>query len=36
MQVARAWLWTTPNTLGDRHARKMTVNPLGEVTEAHD
>jgi len=36
MQVSRAWLWTTPNTLGKRHAHKMTVSPLGEVTEAHD
>jgi CRISPR-associated endonuclease Csn1 len=36
MQVSRAWLWTTPNTLGERHARKVVVSPLGEVSEAHD
>ncbi|MFB3924363.1 MAG: type II CRISPR RNA-guided endonuclease Cas9 [Terriglobia bacterium] len=36
MQVSRAWLWTTPNTLGERHARKVVVSPLGEVMEAHD
>jgi CRISPR-associated endonuclease Csn1 len=36
MQVSRAWLWTTPNTLGERHARKVLVSPLGEVSEAHD
>ena len=36
MQVARSWLWTTPNTLGERHARKVVVSPLGEVMEAHD
>jgi CRISPR-associated endonuclease Csn1 len=36
MQISRAWLWTTPNTLGERHARKVVVSPLGEVSEAHD
>jgi CRISPR-associated endonuclease Csn1 len=36
MQISRAWLWTTPNTLGQRHARKVVVSPLGEVSEAHD
>jgi CRISPR-associated endonuclease Csn1 len=36
MQVSRAWLWTTPNTLGERHARKVVVSPLGDVSEAHD
>jgi CRISPR-associated endonuclease Csn1 len=36
MQVSRAWLWTTPNTLGERHTRKVLVSPLGEVSEAHD
>jgi CRISPR-associated endonuclease Csn1 len=36
MQASRAWLWTTPNTLRDRHARKVAVSPLGEVTEAHE
>ncbi len=36
MQVSRAWLWTTPNTLGERKARKVVVSPLGEVSEAHD
>jgi CRISPR-associated endonuclease Csn1 len=36
MQVSRAWLWATPNTLEERHARKVNLNPLGEVSEAHD
>ncbi len=36
MQVSRSWLWTTPNTLGERHARKVIVSPLGEVSQAHD
>ena len=36
MQVSRAWLWTTPNTLGERNARKVVVSPLGEVSESHE
>ena len=36
IQVSRAWLWATPNTVGERHARKVAVSPLGEVSEAHD
>jgi CRISPR-associated endonuclease Csn1 len=36
MQISRSWLWTTPNTLGERHARKVIVSPLGEVSEARD
>jgi CRISPR-associated endonuclease Csn1 len=36
VQVSRAWLWATPNTLGKRNGRKVVVSPLGEVTEAHD
>lgn len=36
MQISRDWLWCDPNPLGGRHARKVVVNPLGEVTEAHD
>jgi CRISPR-associated endonuclease Csn1 len=36
MQTSRAWLWSTPGKLRERHARKVVVSPLGEVSEAHD
>jgi CRISPR-associated endonuclease Csn1 len=36
MQTSRAWLWATPDTLSQRHPRKVMVNALGEVSEAHD
>lgn len=36
MQSARAWLWASPATLSQRHPRKVSVNALGEVSEAHD
>ena len=36
MQTSRSWLWSGPNRLMERHARKFVVNPLGEVSEAHD
>jgi CRISPR-associated endonuclease Csn1 len=36
IQVSRDWLWATPNTLGERHARKVVVSPLGEVSSAGD
>jgi len=36
MQTTRAWLWSAPNSLRLREARKVAINPLGEVTEAHD
>jgi hypothetical protein len=36
MQTSRAWLWAGPNSLRERQARKVAVNPLGDVSEAHD
>ncbi len=36
MLKSRAWLWSTPNALRERNARKLTVSPIGEVSEAHD
>ncbi|MCL6481830.1 MAG: type II CRISPR RNA-guided endonuclease Cas9 [Firmicutes bacterium] len=36
MLKSRAWLWRTPNTLMECKARKLTVSPIGEVSEAHD
>lgn len=36
MQTSRAWLWAGPDSLRERHARKVVVNPLGEITESHD
>lgn len=36
MQVARAWLWAGPESLRQRHPRKVAMNPLGELYDAHD
>ena len=36
IQASRAWLRIGPNPLRQRHARKVSVSPLGEVTEVHD
>lgn len=36
IQTSRAWLWASPNTLGERNPRKVVVSPIGEVTETHD
>jgi len=36
MKSSRAWLWVTPATLSHRHPRKVIVNALGEISEAHD
>jgi CRISPR-associated endonuclease Csn1 len=36
MQIARTWLWANPETLRQRHPRKVAMNPLGELSEAHD
>jgi CRISPR-associated endonuclease Csn1 len=36
MQVARTWLWAGPETLRQRHPRKVAMNPLGELYEAND
>jgi len=36
MQTSRAWLWANPATLSQRHPRKVIVNALGEVSDAHD
>jgi len=36
MRCSRAWLWVSPATLSRRHPRKVIVNALGEVSEAHD
>ena len=36
MQIARTWLWANPQTLRQRHPRKVAMSPLGEISEAHD
>jgi CRISPR-associated endonuclease Csn1 len=36
MQSSRAWLWAGPDSLRERNARKVAVNPIGEIMEAHD
>jgi len=36
MQTARSWLWSSPDKLRERRARKILVSPLGETSEAHD
>ena len=36
MQTSRAWLWAGPESLRSRHARKVSIGPLGDVSEAHD
>jgi CRISPR-associated endonuclease Csn1 len=36
MQSSRAWLWATPNSLRQKHARKICMSPIGDVSEAHD
>jgi CRISPR-associated endonuclease Csn1 len=36
MQTARTWLWANPETLRQRHPRKVAMSPLGELSEAHD
>jgi len=36
MQTSRAWLWSTPDRLRERSARKVGISPLGEVSESHE
>ncbi len=36
MQMSRAWLWAGPNPLRQKHARKISINPIGDISEAHD
>jgi CRISPR-associated endonuclease Csn1 len=36
MQAGRAWLWAGPESLRTRHARKVSVGPLCDVSESHD